>query len=261
MLLPHPFHTNHPLFTRDIPLTQSLSTKDLPPSYQRLLARQNGGYVRDFVVPTEEPTSDGLDHAHIHYLFGLHENPQGSLLNQHTWRKKAQLPEYLLIFSAHKAQFFAFDYSRISASGEPAIRYLDVETDNWQVVAPDFPSFVKALEPGEIHIPLAGQLSQMEAEHAFLLAESAERLAELFWHLEAVSDKAWYFRWLTYFSNHKNVSFRSVCLDAWQTQVLYFRRQLPPNTQQVLEQFLHDSDTHLREKAKLLLAEWPESEY
>lgn len=81
MLIPHPFQPNRPLLTHKRSITTILSTKDLPQSYWRLLEIQNGGYVRNMVVPTEEPTSDGLDHANLHYLFGLHAEGDASLLD------------------------------------------------------------------------------------------------------------------------------------------------------------------------------------
>lgn len=256
VLFPHPFGERRPLPTEDRRLTSSFSSQDLPASYLQLLASQNGGYVRKMIVPTEEPTSDGLDHANLHYLFGLHADPDYSLLYQQERLRQANIPEYFLIFSANGSQLFAFDYSRLDPEGEPAIRYLDLETDNWQTVAPDFTSFLQQLKPGKITIPLEGSLTRYEAEHAFLLAETVEELTELFLHLEVDAEKEWYLHWLGYFSGHAQPAVQAAGLEALETQILYFRLQLPPNTQAVLNQFQQSENPELREQAQKLWEEW-----
>lgn len=256
MLFPHPFEENQPLLPGDTVLTAGLCAQDLPASYRQLLLQQNGGYVQKWIVPTAEPTSDGLDHANLHYLFGLHVIPEHSLLYQQKHSGGVNLPDYFLIFSANGSQLFAFDYSRRSPAGEPSIRYLDLETDNWQTVAPDFTALLKMLEPGKMVIPQEGTLSRFEAEHALLLADTAEELTDLFLHLEVDTEKSWYFRWLELFAQHPNPAFRAAALEELETQVLFFRLQLPANTQRVFEQFLQGNDSDLQKKAQELWQEW-----
>lgn len=225
--IPTPFEKETPVILEKRALTPTLTTADLPARYLQLLADQNGGYVKNMVVPTLEPTSDGLDCAHLHYIYGLSSDSEKSIPYQDF------LPDYFIIFSAHEACYFAFDYS-ISGT-EPAIRYLDTETDNWQEVASDFDSFLQLLRYGKIYLPLEGYLSRTEAEHAFLLVTDHADLEELFEHLEGTSDKEWYFAWINHFAQMAEM--REVAFRALETQILYFRLVLPDNAQAVFDLF------------------------
>lgn len=208
-------------------LTPTLSTENLPESYLTLLREQNGGYVRKLIVPTKEPTSDGLDYAYLHYVFGL--NP----IRAFTIPYQDFLPDYFIIFSAHQQQYFAFDYSK--QGDEPSIRYIDTETDNWQTVAPNFTHFLEQLKKGEEALPITGAFTQIQANHAFLMVQDSHRLEALFQHLEAIEDKHWYFEWLYYFAKQDN--YRQIVFSALETQISYFRLYLPNNAQEVFDLF------------------------
>lgn len=222
-----PFEKDAPLFFEKRSLTPTLTTADLPASYLQLLAEQNGGYIKNMVVPTSEPTSDGLDCAHLHYIYGLNAKSEKSIPYQDF------LPDYFIIFSAHKDCYFAFDYS--VGGSEPAIRYLDTETDNWQEIAADFDSFLELLRYEKITLPLEGRLSRTEAEHALLLVTDSNDLEELFEHLEATADKAWYFNWIAHFARFSKM--REAAFRALEIQVLYFRLELPSNAQSAFDLF------------------------
>ncbi|MGP6145966.1 SMI1/KNR4 family protein [Jeotgalibaca sp. A122] len=231
-LIPTASEKNLNLLLKKRPLTSTLTTADLPESYLQLLTEQNGGYVKNMVVPTQEPTSDGLDCAHLHYILGLHENKEKSLPYQDF------LPDYFIIFSSHKGCYFTFDYSR--GEVEPAIRYLDTETDNWQVVASNFTAFLSNLRPGKITVPFEGQLTRTEAEHAFLTAGEPDELDVLWAHLEDTDDKEWYFDWIQYFAQIP--MFHQSAFGALETQILYFRLDLPQNADKVFKFFPEKSD-------------------
>lgn len=221
------FEKEAPLVLEKRQLTPTLTTADLPQSYLHLLAEQNGGYVKNMVVPTLEPTSDGLDCAHLHYIYGLHA------VNEKSLQYQDFLPDYFIVFSAHKDCYFAFDYSL--GGEEPAIRYLDTETDNWQQVAADFGSFLELLRYGKIYMPLEGQLSHTEAEHAFLMVTDSADLDELFEHVEATTNKVWYFSWIAHFATLPQM--REAAFRALEMQILYFRLELPENAQSVFDLF------------------------
>lgn len=248
-----------PIVIGIFPLTPSHTTTDLPDSYLKVLEQQNGGYTQNFLVQTEEPTSDGLDYAHIHYIFGIHNQPASSILFQQSIITRETLPDYLVIFSANDEQLFAFDYSQLSDKGEPAIRYIDLETDNWQTVSPDFETFINCLEPTEILLPLQGKLSISEAEHAFLLTKDPVMLNELWMHLEDCVDKSWYFSWLLFFAKDPNVGLRQATIDALEMQILYFRLSLPENTQEIFNIFWEDPEDSIRHQAEWLLKEWKDT--
>ena len=223
----------------------------LPASYLTLLAQQNGGYVTKMRVPTDEPTSDGLDFALLHYLFGLHDQQPYSIFHH----QRADLPDYFIVFSANESQLFAFDYSEVDANEEPAIRYLDIETANWQTVAHNFSDLVARLEPQQMDIPLEGTLTRFEAEHALLLANEEKQVAQLLLHLEAVEQKAWYMDWIAYFAVSSDVNIRKAALQALETQVLFFRLQLPNNVRDILDVFLRDERAEIRDYAGEVLRE------
>lgn len=254
--------TNFPIppiaLEETFPLTSSLSTDHLPKSYLSLLTERNGGYIKNTKIPTEEPSSDGLDYANLHYIFGIHNLARYSILFQQTIPERQSLPDYLVIFSANEQQLFAFDYSQLSQEKEPSIRYLDLETGNWQTVAKDFQTFMDYLKPGEIKIPLEGKLTLFEAEHSFLLITDPAMLTGLWMHLEDSEFKEWYFYWLAYFANHSDVGMRQSTIDALETQILYYRLSLPKNTQDVFEIFLNDTESSIRHQAEWLLKEWKE---
>lgn len=247
-----------PVVTGEFPLTPSLSTLDLPDSYLKLLEKQNGGYTQYVQVQTEEPTSDGLDYAHIHYIWGIHDQPTLSILSQQNIPSRETLPDYLVIFSAHEEQLFTFDYSQCSNKKEPAIRYIDLETGNWQTVAPTFETFINHLKPGEIFLPLEGNLTTIQAEHALLLTTDPVMLNGLWMHLEDCTDKEWYFSWLLYFSGNADRGIRQATIDALEMQILYYRLSLPKNTQEVFDIFLNDQEDSIRNQAVWLLKEWNE---
>nr|WP_321292394.1 SMI1/KNR4 family protein [uncultured Trichococcus sp.] len=248
-----PQHTlkNPPIRFKPVPLYKDITAADLPRAYLDLLAEQNGGYLLCSRIPTKEPTSDGIDYAAVHEILGLHDVPQNSLYAQQEIARSAGLPDYFVLFSINGGQLFAFDYSNLSPSGEPSIRHIDIETDNWQTVAADFNQFLRILVPAPIAVPEEIRLTHTEGAHAFLLADAAG-LPELFLHFEDDPDKQWYLQWIAYFSDHPDAAFRSIACEALETQILYFRNELPDTVHAVLTKFLADPDTAIQELAGTL---------
>jgi len=201
----HTFKNLPILFKTDL-LYKGVTAVHLPQAYLDLLAEQNGGYLLCSRIPTKEPTSDGLDYAAVHEILGLHDNRPNSLYAQQAVIRSAGLPDYFVLFSINGSQLFAFDYSKLSLSGEPSIRYIDIETDNWQTVAADFDQFLQLLNPAPIAVPEEIRLTHTEGAHAFLLADAAG-LPELFLHFEDDPDKQWYLQWIAYFSDHPDPAF------------------------------------------------------
>lgn len=240
-----------PIIWKDTPISGVVKAIDLPKAYLQLLQEQNGGYLQTSRIPTAEPTSDGLDYASVHYIFGMHDDPDTSIYYQQNLPGYTTLPDYFIFFSANGNQLFAFDYSRLSQEGEPGIRYLDIDTDNWQFVASDFKQFLDMLAVAPIPVPEETTLTHIEGEHAFLLAD-ANLIKELFLHFENDDDKEWYFHWLKHFSKHPDASFRRAACAALETQTLYFRRVLPASAQDVLADFLSDPEADIAACAKEL---------
>jgi hypothetical protein len=246
----HPFK-NLPILFKTDPLYKDITAAELPRAYLDLLAEQNGGYLLCSRIPTKEPTSDGIDYAAVHEILGLHDNHQNSLYAQQEVARSAGLPDYFLLFSINSSQLFAFDYSKLSPSGEPSIRYIDIETDNWQTVAADFDQFLRLLTPAPIAVPEEILLTHTEGAHAFLLADAAG-LPELFVHFEDDPDKQWYLQWLAHFSDHSDAAFRKIAFEALETQILYFRNELPDTVHVVLANFLADADPTIQALARTL---------
>ena len=249
----HTFKNLPILFKTDL-LYKGVTAVHLPQAYLDLLAEQNGGYLLCSRIPTKEPTSDGLDYAAVHEILGLHDNRPNSLYAQQAVIRSAGLPDYFMLFSINGSQLFAFDYSKLSLSGEPSIRYIDIETDNWQTVAADFDQFLQLLNPAPIAVPEEIRLTHTEGAHAFLLADAAG-LPELFLHFEDDPDKQWYLQWIAYFSDHPDPAFRSIACEALETQILYFRNELPDNVTDVLANFLANSDPAIQRLAGTLAKE------
>ena len=252
----HTFKNLHILF-KPAPLTKDVTAADLPQAYLDLLAEQNGGYLLCSRIPTKEPTSDGIDYAAVHEILGLHDDPQNSLYAQQEVARSAGLPDYFVLFSINGSQLFAFDYSKLSPSGEPSIRHIDIETDNWQTVAADFEQFLRLLIPAPIAVPEEIRLTHTEGAHAFLLADAAG-LPELFLHFEDDPDKQWYLQWVAHFSDHPDAACRIIACEALETQILYFRNELPDTAKDVLANFLADPDPAIQELAGTLEKELAE---
>ncbi|WP_107994601.1 SMI1/KNR4 family protein [Trichococcus paludicola] len=249
--IPQQTKKNWPILFKPTPLYQGVTAADLPRAYLELLAEQNGGYLLCSRIATKEPTSDGIDYAAIHAILGLHDDPQNSLYAQQEIARSAELPDYFVLFSSNGNQLFAFDYSQVSPSGEPSIRHIDIETDNWQTVAPDFAQFLRNLTPGPLTVPEQIRLTHTEGVHAFLLADAAG-LAELFLHFEDDPDKQWYLHWIQHFSCHPDADCRKIACEALETQILYFRNKLPVTVKDMLANFLADPDLAIQELAKTL---------
>jgi hypothetical protein len=248
-----PQHTfkNLPILFNPTQLYQGVTAADLPRAYLDLLAEQNGGYLLCSRIATKEPTSDGIDYAAAHAILGLHDDPQNSLYAQQEIARSAGLPDYFVLFSVNGSQLFAFDYSKLSPSGEPSIRYIDIETDNWQTVAADFGQFLRSLTPGSLTVPEEIRLTHTEGAHAFLLADAAG-LPELFLHFEDDPDKHWYLQWIEHFSDHPDAACRKIACEALETQILYFRNVLPASVKDVLANFLADPDPAIQELVRML---------
>ena len=248
-----PQHTfkNLPILFKTEPLYKNVTAADLPQAYLDLLAEQNGGYLLCSRIPTQEPTSDGIDYASVHAILGLHDEPNNSLYAQQEVAHSAGLPDYFVLFSINGSQLFAFDYSKLSPSGEPGIRHIDIETDNWQTIAADFAEFLRLLIPAPIAVLEEIRLTHTEGAHAFLLADAAG-LPELFLHFEDDPDKLWYLHWIVYFSKHPDPACRSIACEALETQILYFRNELPDTVHAVLAGFLADSDPAIQALAGTL---------
>jgi hypothetical protein len=249
--IPQQTKKNLPILFKTEPLYKDITAAELPRAYIDLLEEQNGGYLLCSRIPTTEPTSDGIDYAAVHTILGLHDDPKNSLYAQQDIARTVGLPDYFVVFSSNGNQLFAFDYSKLSPSGEPSIRHIDIETDNWQTVAADFGQFLRCLTPGPLTVPEEIRLTHTEGEHAFLLADAAE-LPELFLHFEDDLDKQWYLQWIEHFSDHPDEAFRTIACEALETQILYFRNELPDTVHAVLANFLADQDSAIQALARTL---------
>ena len=107
------------------------------------------------------------------------------------------------------------------------------------------------MNPAPIAVPEEIRLTHTEGAHAFLLADAAG-LPELFLHFEDDPDKRWYLQWIAYFSDHPDPACRSIACEALETQILYFRNELPDNVTDVLANFLADSDPAIQKLARTL---------
>ena len=252
--IPQQTKKNLPILFKADPLYKDITAAELPRAYLDLLAEQNGGYLLSSRIQTKEPTSDGIDYAAVHAIMGLHDDPKNSLYAQQEIARSAGLPDYFVLFSSNGNQLFAFDYSKLSPSGEPSIRHIDIETDNWQTVAADFGQFLRSLIVAPMNVPEEIRLTHTEGEHAFLLAD-CESLPELLLHFEDDPDKQWYLQWIAHYSGHPDAACRKIACEALETQILYFRNELPDNVTDVLANFLTDSDAAIQRLAGTLAKE------
>lgn len=192
---------------------------NLPASYVTLCQQMNGGFLQRFWLPTSEPTSDGLDHVECHYLAGLATDDQPVI-------DCSIFPAYLIPFSQQQTQYFAFDYQHDPTN--PSIRYIDTDVDQWLTVATSFESFLAQLGTKPIELAANDDLSltPLQRNHYLLIAQSSD-LTNLLTHYEIDSSKEWFLSWLQFYVQHGTLSQQQCALEAFNTQQLYFRRQLP----------------------------------
>lgn len=161
--------------TLPVPITLTIpTTAPLPATYWQLAA---GRWPHAYWLPTNEPTSDGLDGVAVH-LFAQ-AGPKMSIPG---------LPSNLWPFACDQQQVFA-----VAADG--TIRYLDLEVDQRLTVAKDFDSFLAQLT---WRAPvLTPPFSAQQLAHALLVADAAS-LPALFTYLREAEDWPAYGAWLGY---------------------------------------------------------------
>lgn len=238
----NPLFPNHPITHTNNPLTQNKTSLSLPASYLTILTEQNGGYLQFNSLPTTEPTRDGLNSVNFHYLFGIHQEAETSILFQKQYHEKYSLPDYFVFFSVNDEQLWAFDYSTVK-NGEPSIRYLDMDTDQWLHIADSFADFLQLLIFEPLDLNEERTLTRHEANHDFLLANPTE-LNELVLRFESHPDKFWYFSWLIHLAKQADPSLQQLAFSAFETQLLYFHPVLPENAHD-LTLILQQSDASI----------------
>lgn len=224
------------------PFFKNYTIKDLPDTYLQLLEEQNGGYLTKNALPTSEPTRDGLDTVAIHTILGIQDTTtKPSLFDQEKLHEEFLLPDYFIVFSYLDEQFFGFDYSLLNVRGEPKIRYIDTDTDQWLYLADSFEEFLLLLRKEPFTLSDAKELSLVEANHIFLIGEDFE-IENLLTRFETTNHKKWYFEWLAYFANSNRLPLVTASLQAFETQVYYFRPQLPSSANDLATIFLNRGD-------------------
>lgn len=191
----------------------------LPARYREICTQQNGGFLQRFSLATSEPTSDGLAHVECHYLAGIATDDTIAVID------RSPFPDYLVPFSQHQTQYFAFDYQQTAA---PSIRYIDTEVDQWLTVAASFDTFLAQLGTKAIDLTALEQhpLTPLQRSHYLLIAQPTA-LTQLLDHYAIDSPKDWFLNWLIFFAQHGTLAQQTCALKAFDTQQLYFRRQLP----------------------------------
>lgn len=160
----------------------------LPKSYRQAAAESP--WPRRFFWPTEEPTSDALDGVFLHYLA---QPGQGAT--------HLDLPDYLVPFAHDGQRYFAFDRH------DWAVRYVDVEVDQWLTLAPDFETFWAGLQD---HVPLLdADTSDLAFSHYCHVATAAD-LPALLAYARDTKTVATYQALLLAYAQRRDGHFRSV---------------------------------------------------
>lgn len=128
----------------------------LPKSYVELMTFQNGGIPKRTSHRTKEPTSWAPGHVAITGIFGIGEDRTYSLLGElgstfmmEEWEYPA-IGIYFADTPSAGHDMLCLDYSECGPDGEPRVVHVDQGEDfKVTLVAPDFESFVRGLEPDE----------------------------------------------------------------------------------------------------------------
>lgn len=159
----------HPWPTAVPPLALPSLAPDprIPAEYYQLIA--GGQWPHRWFLPTAEPTSWALDGVAIHALLA----PAGPGAVQ------PPLTADLVPFTADGSQFCCFDF----ATTPPRIRYVDLDVDQWLVVADSFADWWARLtwRPPVLAEPVSAQ----QLAHALLVADGASLPALFDWMREA----------------------------------------------------------------------------
>ena len=128
----------------------------LPASYVALAQIRNGGRLARTFHPTQEETNWADDHVAVTGLYAIGRTARysiagelGSTFMQEEW---GYPPIGVCIADTPTAghQVVMLDYTLCGPQGEPRVVYVDQEDDyHFTVLAPDFASFIRALENEE----------------------------------------------------------------------------------------------------------------
>jgi hypothetical protein len=161
-----------PLFTRDSqtirhpdcegpPLTDEMVASaerelrvKLPKAYIELMQTCNGGYTRDAVLRTSQPTGWAPDHVPVDVIFGIPAVGErgrfgtglGILATAHMTSEWG-LPEGLVLLNGEGHWWIALDYRRSGRIGPPTVVWIDIERGEDLQLAESFESFLAGLAP------------------------------------------------------------------------------------------------------------------
>ncbi|AMB99203.1 hypothetical protein AWM75_03920 [Aerococcus urinaehominis] len=242
-LIALPFQKQSYTYLPASPIYRDLAVDDLPISYHNLVNQQNGGYTSKSYYPTHEPTSDALSAVYIPYIAGL--SPQKnraayevpSILYQDQFTHRQHVPDHTLIIYEDGPRVVYLDYDKALTPQEPAVCYIDTETDQWLDLASCFSDFIQNFEHRYFELPAPPMRTFHRANAAFLHAQTSQQLAALWEEFEDSPHKEWYFKWLNYYSQVNDPSLIVTSYRAMQHQEEYFRRYLPDNYPQVKANF------------------------
>ncbi|MFI6101105.1 SMI1/KNR4 family protein [Lentzea sp. NPDC051213] len=139
-----------PLTNETVRDAETLLGVRLPESLLELLRVQNGGGVvpSRSAFPTTAPTSWAADHVPFEDLMGI--GPAGralTILGTPYLVKEWGLPSPVVLLTGDGHWWIALDYRTCGPNGEPAVVWLDADSETELALAPDFRSFLAGLVP------------------------------------------------------------------------------------------------------------------
>ena len=140
---PGEFTILQPATIADIAHAEKILRVKLPEAYTRLVAQQNGGYLRFCHLPKQSPPADDGGFFRrtweIRDIFGLQPgNDRCITANAELAREEWGLAKGLVPFEGDGHTWLCFDYRKVGPAGEPSITYADVECDREEPVCASF---------------------------------------------------------------------------------------------------------------------------
>ncbi|WP_176140615.1 SMI1/KNR4 family protein [Halobacillus salinus] len=229
---------------QDFDAFESKHNLELPPSYRKIVQKQNGGILQYNSVIGEGDILFPIDHLYGIGQPGLEDSPY--LI------KEWNLPQDILIFSGDGNAWFALDYS----AGAPSVIYIEADTEEVIKVAPSFEAFLANLTYQEPGTEMDGGNWTKEEAEAIFSGQDEYLIEEVILDFAYTDDSQWYLGELLNLTEHSSPLVREAIDSVIGNEIEHYLFESQEETVKLLKQIINnlsgDSNGDIRRHMKEL---------